>query len=80
MAKPGWLADALKRHAERFPPLPPRTAHLTYVVDDRVVEVTFKVSEAKWLMLRDLFPGKTDSEIVNEMADAVFAQVGKEVR
>lgn len=76
MGKHDDLEVALARHRERFPPLPSRSATLTYVVDDRAIDVTFSVSETKMLQLRSLFQGRSDSDILNELIDATMQQVG----
>lgn len=70
-----WLKDALEGHRLRFPPPPPKFAQLFVELPDAMLETVF-VTPSRRHRLRSLFPGLSDSQIVNEMIDALFAQVG----
>lgn len=72
-------AEQLANLARVFPPTPPRTAEIVVVLDDQVVTVPVRMSEAKLQQLRGLFAGKTDSEIFNELADELLARFGVRV-
>jgi hypothetical protein len=70
-----WVAAGMARLRERFPATSPRFAQLFVEVPDAMLEVVF-TTPSRRRRLRSLFPGLSDSQIVNELIDALFAQVG----
>ena len=70
-----WLKSALAEHRLRFPPPAPKFAQIFVELPDAMLETVF-TTPSRRRRLRSLFPGLSDSQIVNEMIDALFAQVG----
>ena len=77
MSRPSkaWVAAGLTRLRERFPSPPRRFAQIFVEVPDAMLETVF-TTPSRRRRLRSLFPGLSDSQIVNELIDTLFEQVG----
>lgn len=74
MGRPrNWIQARLAELAKQFSPPPPRYAEIEIVIT--TLDPVY-MTEARLTRLRSLFPGRDDSEIANEMINALFEQVG----
>ena len=70
-----YIKDGLAALAKAFPPTPPRYAEFT-IKEVEAIAVVVMMTPERRDSLRGLFPEMNDSEIVNELIDALFDRFG----
>ena len=70
-----WLAEAIAQHVRDFPPLPPLEATMEVYLEEAVT-IAANITKSRLGMLRELFPGMSDDNILNELVDEILSRFG----
>ena len=70
-----WLKAAIEQHRADFPPAAPLEASIEVYLEE-AVSIMASLPKSRLAALRELFPGKSDDNIINEIVDELLSRFG----